>query len=114
VGKHDTKKLRIIGGDKMEVKHSVNEWKEQVKPILESKAYEFRAMGYSQVTTEDVWNCLVTKVWKGNPKKRIHELIQDIFHLGSNIYLSYLTVKSYENDDLMASIAALTGATKEK
>ncbi|WP_068674453.1 post-transcriptional regulator [Oceanobacillus sp. Castelsardo] len=98
----------------MGVLYTVNEWKEQMKPILESKAFEFQSMGYSQVTTEEVWNCLVAKVWKGNPKKRMHEITQDIFHLGSNVYLSYLTVKSYENDDLMASIAALTGATKEK
>lgn len=93
----------------MEELLTVKEWKPQVKHVLESKADEFRAMGYSQASGEDVWECLVQKVWKGNPKKRIHELVQDILHLGSNIYLSYLTVKSYENDDLLASIAALTG-----
>ncbi|WP_156291170.1 post-transcriptional regulator [Oceanobacillus salinisoli] len=98
----------------MEVVHTVSEWKKVVKPVLESKASEFQALGYSQATSEDVWKCLVEKVWKGNPDKRIHELVQDIFHLGSNVYLSYLTVKSYEDDDLMASIAALTGEKRDK
>ncbi|RKQ37890.1 post-transcriptional regulator [Oceanobacillus halophilus] len=98
----------------MEVVHTVNEWKSIVIPALESKADEFQALGYSQATGEDIWKCLVEKVWKGNPKKRIHETVQDIFHLGSNVYLSYLTVKSYKDDDLMASIAALTGDNSEK
>jgi len=66
-------------------------------------------LGYTQATNEDVWNCLVEKVWKGNPTKRLHEVIQDIFHLGSNIYISYLTVNAYQDDtDLLESIAALT------
>ncbi|AIF43325.1 post-transcriptional regulator [Virgibacillus sp. SK37] len=92
----------------METIHTVTEWREMVLPALESKCSEFRLMGYTQATSEDIWRCLLEKVWKGNPEKRIYEVVQDIFHLGSNIYLSYLTVKAYQDDDLMASIAALT------
>ncbi|MBR3118385.1 post-transcriptional regulator [Oceanobacillus profundus] len=94
----------------MEIIQGVNEWKQVVQPALESKADELEMMGYSQATPDDVWNCLVQKVWKGEPDKRIHEVIQDIFHMASNTYLSYLTISSYQNEDLMASIAALTGA----
>ncbi|WP_085991805.1 post-transcriptional regulator [Oceanobacillus senegalensis] len=92
----------------MEVFQPVNEWKHEVKPVLDSKSREFQELGYSQATSEDIWKCLIEKVWKGNPKKRIYETVQDIFHLGSSVYLSYLTVHSYENVDLMASISALT------
>lgn len=93
----------------MEIRKTVDTWKKELKPALESKAGEFRLMGYSRATEEDIWNCLVKKVWKGNPEKRLHEVVQDILHLSSNIYMSYLTVDAYQDDDLMASIAALTG-----
>ncbi|AXI09571.1 hypothetical protein CUC15_11835 [Oceanobacillus zhaokaii] len=96
----------------MTIIQQCNEWKTMVEPVLVSKAAELRLMGYSQATAGDVWTCLVEKVWKGNPEKRIHEIVQDIFHLGSGIYLSYLTIQSYQNDDLMASIAALTGSSE--
>ncbi len=86
-----------------------------MKPALDSKTSEFKLMGYSQATGDDIWDCLVQKVWKGNPTKRLHEVTQDIFHLASNLYMSYLTVNAYqENDDLMASIAALTGGQTEE
>lgn len=86
---------------------NVKNWKQMVTPFLNSKAEELHLMGYNQATKEDVWDCLVEKVWKGHPDKRIYEVVADIMHLNSSIYLSYLTVKSYENDDLKTSIAAL-------
>lgn len=96
-------------GMSVEIKRTVNEWKDLMGPALESKKSEFQLMGYAQASREEIWNCLVQKVWKGNPSKRVYEVVQDIFHLASTIYLSYLTVKAYEDDDLMASIQAITG-----
>ena len=88
--------------------HHVSQWKEMMTPVLESKVDEFKLLGYSKATTEDVWRCLCQKVWKGNPEKRLHEVVEDIFHLNSGTYMSYLTVEAYQDDDLLASIAALT------
>ncbi|MFC2948459.1 post-transcriptional regulator [Virgibacillus sediminis] len=93
----------------MEVIQKASEWKEMVDPALESKAGEFHLMGYEKATGEDIWKCLVQKVWKRDPDMRLYEVVSDIFHLSTNIYLSYLTVNAYKDDDLMASIAALTG-----
>lgn len=86
---------------------TVNAWKSKVTPFLASKAVELQMIGYEQATEEDIWNCLIKKVWKGEPKMRIYEAVADIMQLNSAIYLSYLTVKSYEDDDLKTSIAAL-------
>ena len=96
----------------LEIVKNVEEWKNLMEPALDSKRSEFQLMGYAQATREEIWNCLVVKVWKGHPSKRIYEVAQDIFHLASNIYLSYLTVKAYEDDDLMASIQAITNTKK--
>ncbi|OZU89850.1 hypothetical protein CIL03_01545 [Virgibacillus indicus] len=98
----------------MEIVHTVNEWKPMIYPALVSKMEEFKLMGYSKTTTEDIWNCLTQKVWKGDPDKRLYEVVQDVFHLGSTVYMSYLTVKAYQDDDLMASIAAVTGGNMEE
>lgn len=84
-------------------------WKSLIMPVLESKAEEFRSLGYTETTNEDIWKCLQAKVWKHNSEKRLYEMVQDIFHLGSNIYMSYLTMESHQDYDFMSSIAALTG-----
>ncbi|GAA0442604.1 hypothetical protein GCM10008983_19610 [Lentibacillus halophilus] len=87
---------------------TVHEWKTDVMPALESKANELRLLGYHHVTSGDVWECLNEKVWKNNPTKRLYEIVQDIFQLSSNTYMSYLTINAHQDDNLMASIAALT------
>lgn len=94
------------------VKH-VREWKSELEMPLECKKSEFRMMGYQQASTDDIWKCLEEKVWKGNPQKRLYEVVQDIFHLASNIYMSYLTVNAYQDEDLMASIAAVTNVSND-
>jgi Post-transcriptional regulator len=89
----------------------VSEWKQLLKPVLHSKVEEFKLLGYSRATREDVWNCLTKKVWKGDPEKRLYQVVEDILHLRSTIYMSYLTVQSYQDDEgLLASIAALTAS----
>lgn len=93
---------------RLEIVRNVSDWREAMVPALESKKSEFQLMGYSKASTDEIWDCLVQKVWKGNPPKRLYEVVQDIFHLASTVYLSYLTVKAYEDDDLMASIQAVT------
>lgn len=93
----------------MILKQTVNEWKPIIKYAIDSKVSEFVEMGYTRATQEDIWKCLQDRLWKGNPVMRIHEVVQDVMHLNVNIYMSYLTLDSYQNDDLMASIAALTG-----
>lgn len=91
----------------METIQSVKRWKVAVTPFLHSKAEELHLMGYEQATSEDVWKCLVDKVWKGYPEMRIYETVADIMQLNSSIFLSYLTVSSFQDDDLAGSIAAL-------
>ncbi|UFT97889.1 post-transcriptional regulator [Radiobacillus kanasensis] len=93
----------------MSTKKPVDEWKSSLVPVLDSKVNELHIMGYSRTTREDVWKCLSKKVWKGNPEKRLHEVVEDILHLSSSLYMSYLTVEAYQDEEgLLASIAALT------
>ncbi|WP_173916034.1 post-transcriptional regulator [Halobacillus sp. Marseille-Q1614] len=98
----------------MEERMPVSLWKGTVQPVLDSKAEEFRQLGYSNTASEDIWKCMMKKVWKNDPAKRLYEVVQDIFHLSSNQYVSYITVEAYQNDDLMASINAVNTHSAEK
>ncbi|MGM8212973.1 post-transcriptional regulator [Virgibacillus sp. W0430] len=98
----------------MEEVKTVDNWKTYVEPALISKAKEMQLMGYSEATLEGIWECLVNKVWKNNPSKRLYEIVQDIFHLNSTTYMSYLTVQSQDQeDDLLATINALNDPFNE-
>jgi len=91
----------------MEHYQTVNEWKERLAPVLQSKAEEFRLMGYPKADREEIWDCLMKKVWTGNPKKRLYEVVAEVYQLKTNVYLSYLTHNTLVNDDLSASISAV-------
>ncbi|RCW66437.1 post-transcriptional regulator [Saliterribacillus persicus] len=93
----------------MEEVKSVSEWKFKLHEILDSKVDEFKLLDYSNANKEDIWNCLVQKVWKGEPDKRLHQIVQDIFHLNPSIYMVYLTQQSLKDDNLQASLQALLG-----
>jgi hypothetical protein len=98
----------------MAIKQKVTEWKGNVYPALESKVSEFHLMGYTKATAEEIWDCLEQKVWKGDPEKRIHEVIKDIFHLSPTVYMNHLTMKVYQDSNLMDSISAvMQGETEE-
>ncbi|GAB4073329.1 hypothetical protein GCM10028778_08600 [Barrientosiimonas marina] len=92
----------------LEMIKNVHEWRPEIEPALKSKATELKLMGYHRTTSDNVWNCLLVKVWKDDASKRLYEVVQDIFHLSSNVYMSYLTVSAQQTSDLAASIAALT------
>src|SRR5690625_3741826 len=91
---------------------TVQEWRDDVTPILLSKQEELRAIGYTEVTVEQIWDCLFEKVWKGNKEKRLYEVVQDIFHLRASMYMGFITVNAMQDDedDLMSSISALMGS----
>ncbi|HLS65657.1 MAG TPA: post-transcriptional regulator [Pseudogracilibacillus sp.] len=92
------------------VKKRVTEWREEITPVLQSKLSEWEMIGYRDITMINLWDCLMEKVWQNNPEKRLHEIVQDIFHLSINAYMSYATVDTLneeEEDDLLAQIKAV-------
>ncbi|HLS35404.1 MAG TPA: post-transcriptional regulator [Bacillota bacterium] len=89
-------------------KKTVEEWRPYVQEVLESKTKEFHSLGYSRVTPDELWHCLIHNVWNGNPKLRLHAIVRDIFKLKTQVFMNYLTMKAYQDDDLLESIEALT------
>lgn len=95
-------------------KKTAQEWRPYIIPAINSKLSEFKLIGYGDVNEDVLWRCLEEKVWKGNPKKRLHEIIQDIFHLQPSTYMNFLTVETLQDqdDDLLASIQAVMRLNK--
>ncbi|QAS54082.1 post-transcriptional regulator [Halobacillus litoralis] len=95
----------------MEQYKNVSGWREEVALVLRSKVEEFHLLGYKRATERELWDCLVKKVWKDDTEKRLYQVVQDIFHLSTHTYTSYLTTEAYQNDDLLASLEALNNST---
>ncbi|SFM04996.1 Post-transcriptional regulator [Gracilibacillus orientalis] len=96
----------------MTVKKQVSIWKHELEDVLDSKVNEFKLLDYSKATAEDIWNCLLEKVWKGDPEKSLHEVVQDIFHLNPNLFMTFLTQQSLKDNNLQESLDALLGNKK--
>ena len=64
-------------------------------------------------SAEDIWVCLTEKVWKGNPEKSLYEVVQDIFHLSPNVYMTYLTQQSFMDSNLKETLDAILGAVSK-
>lgn len=82
----------------------VSQWKDQLTSIINSKANELSYLGYDEATPESVWACLNKKVWKRDVDKSLHQIVEDIFHLNGHVFMSYLTMQSYQTDSLEGSI----------
>lgn len=89
---------------------TIEKWKEMVMPALESKEREFKITSKVDISKEDIWQCLCDTRWKNNPKKRLHEVIHDIFYLQTTTYMDYVTIGALTttDDDLLGAVQAIT------
>ncbi|MBB3109931.1 hypothetical protein FHS18_001994 [Paenibacillus phyllosphaerae] len=70
------------------------EWIESIEELCESKAYEFRLVGYEHVTGQDIWQCVSDRYRKtGEPAR--HEVVNDILSLKVTKFMNFLTISAY-------------------
>ncbi|WP_458121475.1 post-transcriptional regulator [Paenibacillus sp. Z6-24] len=68
---------------------------ELIDSLCQSKIEEFGMLGYEQLTSDELWDCLNNKYEKqGMP--RLHELVNDILSMKPNQLMHYLTMSSYK------------------
>jgi hypothetical protein len=75
---------------------ALEELKEQMKMMCESKAEEFHMIGYEQVTADEIWECVSSAYKKGIPAT--HQIVADIFSLKVTKFMNWLTMKVYQGD----------------
>jgi hypothetical protein len=67
-----------------------------LEQLCESKAEEFRMLGYEQVTSDDIWECVNDNYRKtGIPP--VHRIVNDILTLKPAKFMNYLTLRIYQN-----------------
>jgi hypothetical protein len=68
-----------------------------IEQLCESKAEEFRMLGYEQVRGADVWECVSDKyLKKGTPP--LHVIVNDILSLKVNQYMNFITLNLYRGE----------------
>lgn len=87
----------------MKERQQFDVWREDLKPLLESKSEEFRLLGYENVTEEDIWDCTVSQFQNEKEFVRLHRFVNALLSLKPQTYMMWLTVKAYKNPDALFS-----------
>lgn len=72
---------------------SERELEEAIRLMCESKADEFRLLGYESITAEDVWEC-VRERYRTDGLPRLHRLASDILSLKPTEWMNWATLKA--------------------
>ncbi|WP_150266581.1 post-transcriptional regulator [Paenibacillus tepidiphilus] len=70
-----------------------------IEAMCDSKAEEFRLLGYEYVTGKDIWEC-VSRSYAKEGKPPLHKLVNDIYSLKAGTYMNYLTISAYRGLNL--------------
>lgn len=76
---------------------AVISWDQTIKELCQSKAEEFKLVGYEHVSAEEVWACVSTPYQKtGVPA--VHQLVNDILTLKATKFMNYMMMSIYRQD----------------
>ena len=76
-----------------------NRLNEVVSSLCESKAEEFRLLGYEHVTGREIWEC-VSDQYNGESLPQLHAIVNDILSLKVTRFMNWMTLKAYKLEDL--------------
>jgi hypothetical protein len=92
--------------------HIYDQYRSQVKPVLDSKIEEFHILGYDTIKEDELWVFLTKKKWKKPSEDiRISELVQEILNVKVADYMNYATIEAFKTADLFS---VLTEEEKKK
>nr|WP_051620323.1 post-transcriptional regulator [Paenibacillus sp. UNC451MF] len=73
------------------------ELNEVIESICNSKAEEFRMIGYEHVTGMEIWECVSDKYKKtGTPP--LHKVVNDILSLKVTQFMNWMTMSIYKTN----------------
>ena len=71
------------------------ELSQMIEELCNSKAEEFRMIGYEHVTGQEVWEC-VSEKYKKTGQPELHELVNDILSLKVMKFMNFVTISAYK------------------
>ncbi|MEW9667245.1 post-transcriptional regulator [Ammoniphilus sp. 3BR4] len=75
---------------------SLEDLKNQMKQVCKSKAEEFHLLGYENVTSEEIWECVASAYKKEIPP--VHRAVNDILSLKVTKFMNWMTMKVYRGE----------------
>ncbi|WP_258881649.1 post-transcriptional regulator [Paenibacillus sp. sptzw28] len=73
---------------------TTEEWNATIESLCDSKAAEFRLVGYEHVTGKEIWECVSDKYAKtGEPA--MHQVVNDILSLKVTRFMNFMTLNAY-------------------
>ncbi|UOF92839.1 post-transcriptional regulator [Fodinisporobacter ferrooxydans] len=72
---------------------SIDELNRQIELLCDSKAEEYRMLGYEQVVGKDIWRCVSSKYKNGYPL--LHVVVNDILSLKPDKFMNWLMMEAY-------------------
>ncbi|WP_018661045.1 post-transcriptional regulator [Heyndrickxia acidiproducens] len=90
-----------------EKKHPYAIYYDELLPVLESKAEEFKVVGYGAVGVRELWRYLEKKVWKKvqNGDARMYSLVSDILSIKAGDFMNFMTMEAYRSPNLFAEMS---------
>lgn len=81
--------------EQMEEKMEQEELNEMIERLCQSKAEEFKMLGYQEINGKDIWDCVSDKyAKKGTPS--LHVVVNDILSLKTTQYMNWITLRMYK------------------
>ncbi|HUC91337.1 MAG TPA: post-transcriptional regulator [Paenibacillus sp.] len=65
-----------------------------IESLCESKAEEFRLLGYEHVSGKEIWECVSDKYHK-NGTPALHQIVNDILSLKVTAFMNFMTLSAY-------------------
>jgi hypothetical protein len=82
-----------------EMEKSLEQWKGQVLPALQSKKEEFHLLGYESVTREEIWKCVLEQGRRSKQEQWfLHQVVNIILTLSVNKFMNWLTISAFKSD----------------
>lgn len=76
---------------------SDEEMSKRIEELCQSKASEFRMLGYEQVTPEEVWDCVSDRYSK-NGVPRLHRVVNDVLSLRVTDFMNWMTMSAFKGE----------------
>lgn len=71
-----------------------------IENLCNSKAAEFRMLGYEHVTGREIWDCVNDKYHKSGVPS-LHKVVNDILSLKATQFMNWMTLRVYRGDPLL-------------
>ncbi len=86
----------LVDGDTMNdiFFSSQEELYRRVIPALNAKLAEMHRLGYTYVSRQDIWNCLIHTYWKRGKDLQLSDIVHDILHTNNQTIDEYIKGKN--------------------